>query len=355
MTPQEFLTKIVSIYSPSGREEQLAEFLVGVGKELGFQKSETDRFNNVIFEIGSAKAKKEIVLLGHIDTVPGILPVREEGGVLHGRGVVDAKGSFATFVFAALAVGKRLKNTKVIVAGATEEETSGKGARALIDRVNPVAVIIGEPSHWEGVTLGFKGLLVLEFFQRKTTVHSANLADKNVIESGIAFAEKVRKFAEKFNTGKSVWESLQHRIEKFYFDEVNGIEQVKIKVKFRMPPGFDTAKLKDFVSDCQGAAEVSYLQSWGTEDACLASKSTPVVRAFLQSIRAEGGVPRFKVKTGTSDMNTFMKAFPAVPMVSYGPGDSNLDHTPEERIDLAEFEKAVKILAEVLMKLDNTI
>ena len=43
----------------------------------------------------------KIVLLGHIDTVPGEIPVRVEDGVLHGRGSVDAKGPLATFVAAA--------------------------------------------------------------------------------------------------------------------------------------------------------------------------------------------------------------------------------------------------------------
>jgi LysW-gamma-L-lysine carboxypeptidase len=79
------------------------------------------------------------------------------------------------------------------------------------------------------------------------------------------------------------------------------------------------------------------------------------VKAFLPAIRAEGGEPVFKVKTGTADMNTFVKAFPEVPIVSYGPGDSNLDHTPEEHLDLDELEKAVKVLTNVLVQLDESL
>ena len=40
------------------------------------------------------------MLLGHIDTVPGRVPVRREGGRLYGRGAVDAKGPLACFVAA---------------------------------------------------------------------------------------------------------------------------------------------------------------------------------------------------------------------------------------------------------------
>jgi LysW-gamma-L-lysine carboxypeptidase len=36
------------------------------------------------------------------------------------------------------------------------------------------------------------------------------------------------------------------------------------------------------------------------------------------------------------------------PIVAYGPGDAALDHTPEERIVLDEYLKAVRVLAGVL-------
>jgi LysW-gamma-L-lysine carboxypeptidase len=35
----------------------------------------------------------------------------------------------------------------------------------------------------------------------------------------------------------------------------------------------------------------------------------------------------------------------------YGPGDSALDHTPNEHIDLEEYRKAVAVLADVLTRL----
>ena len=40
---------------------------------------------------------RDIVLLGHMDTVPGDIPIRREGDVLYGRGSVDAKGPLAAF------------------------------------------------------------------------------------------------------------------------------------------------------------------------------------------------------------------------------------------------------------------
>jgi LysW-gamma-L-lysine carboxypeptidase len=40
-----------------------------------------------------------------------------------------------------------------------------------------------------------------------------------------------------------------------------------------------------------------------------------------------------------------------VPTLAYGPGDSALDHTPEERLDLAEYDRAVAVLTDALTRL----
>ena len=36
------------------------------------------------------------------------------------------------------------------------------------------------------------------------------------------------------------------------------------------------------------------------------------------------------------------------PIIAYVPGDSNLDHTPNEHIDLTEYRQAIAILSRVL-------
>ena len=74
------------------------------------------------------------------------------------------------------------------------------------------------------------------------------------------------------------------------------------------------------------------------------------MRAFLQAIRAEGLDPAFKVKSGTSDMNVVGPVWNC-PILAYGPGDSSLDHTPNEHLDLAEYQQAIAVLARVLQLL----
>jgi len=56
------------------------------------------------------------------------------------------------------------------------------------------------------------------------------------------------------------------------------------------------------------------------------------------------------MKTGTSDMNILAPAW-GCSTLAYGPGDSRLDHTPGEAIDLNEFEHGVDVLTAALRQL----
>ena len=88
----------------------------------------------------------------------------------------------------------------------------------------------------------------------------------------------------------------------------------------------------------------------GAEVAYRAEKNTPLVRTFLSAIRKQGAKPRFVLKTGTCDMNVVGPVWDC-PIVAYGPGDSSLDHTPDERINLSEYLQSAKILKSVLNQL----
>jgi LysW-gamma-L-lysine carboxypeptidase len=68
-------------------------------------------------------------------------------------------------------------------------------------------------------------------------------------------------------------------------------------------------------------------------------------------VRNSGGSPRFVLKTGTSDMNVVAPAWPDTAVVAYGPGDSSLDHTPHEHLELVDLNKSIVVLQHVLTDL----
>ena len=164
----ELVRGLVEIPSLSRREGDAVEWLVARMAERGFRAS-VDDAGNAIGEIGAGT--RHVVLLGHIDTVPGEIPVRIEDGLLVGRGAVDAKGPLAAFVAAATAPPPGLRIT---VVGAVEEESStSAGARHRATLPAPDWCVIGEPSGWDGVTIGYKGRLVLRLTLERTARHGA--------------------------------------------------------------------------------------------------------------------------------------------------------------------------------------
>ena len=90
----------------------------------------------------------------------------------------------------------------------------------------------------------------------------------------------------------------------------------------------------------------------GYELAWRSERDPLLVRSFLAAVReiAPAEKPSFVVKTGTSDMNVVAPVW-RCPIVAYGPGDSSLDHTPHEHLDLTEYWQAVLVLEQTLRNL----
>ena len=124
-------------------------------------------------------------------------------------------------------------------------------------------------------------------------------------------------------------------------------DEATMSIGLRLPPGVDIPRLSASLQAVAGAGEIDVT---GIQEGFRSPKSTPLVPPFLRAIRAHGGEPRFTLKLGTSDMTIVGPAW-GCPMVTYGPGDASLDHTPEERIDLADYGRAIRILSRVLVAL----
>jgi len=339
-----FLEELVSIPSPSGEEDAVAEYLVGQMTALGFQ-AHRDEAGNAVGTLGDPEAERTVVLLGHMDTVPGLIPVRQVEGRLYGRGAVDAKGPLAAFVLAAARVAPRLSGTRLLVIGAVEEEAHGRGARHLARTMPPpYCAVIGEPSAWEGVTLGYKGMLSVDYRLTQPGGHSAG-EGRGPAEKAVTFWNRLMTHAQERNGGRSGrFHTLDPALREFstFSDGLN--DGVSMNIVTRLPPGLEASDLKQKMQMwCNGAR----LKFYPSDPPFQSEKNTPLVRAMLRAIRAEGGRPRFKLKTGTSDMNIVGPAWDC-PIVAYGPGDSSLDHTPNEHIEIKEFLRGIDVLARAL-------
>src|SRR5262245_60268908 len=171
MSDFETLIGLVSQYSPSGQERAAVEWLVARMKSLGYADAFIDEAGNAVGMMG--QGPKQVVLLGHIDTVPGKIDVCENDGILYGRGSVDAKGPLACFVDAVAKVGVK-EGWQFVVIGAVEEERDSEGARFVVDQYKPDFAIIGEPNQWDRVGLGYKGSAWANVIVKRRQAHTAS-------------------------------------------------------------------------------------------------------------------------------------------------------------------------------------
>jgi len=338
------LTELVRIPSLSGDEGRAAAFLRGALESRGFRAS-IDGAGNVVGELGDGPAT--IALVGHIDTVPGDLPVEVRDGVLHGRGAVDAKGSLVTLCAAARRAHDEGATARFVVVGCVEEEApSSRGAHHLVDTwpTPPDALVIGEPSGWDGVTLGYKGILSADVEIDVSGAHGAHEA-ASAPELACALWTRVEADARAFaGADARLFDRILPRL--LSIDcEHDGVRDVaKLRLALRLPESLPPDAAKRWLAErCPGAA----LTIRGEAPAWSGPRTSPLARALGRAILGNGGKPCFQVKTGTADLNVLAPAW-GCPAVAYGPGDAALDHTPEERVDLAEVDRAAEVLSAAL-------
>ena len=335
------LQDLVHIPSFSGTESEASEFLKDWMAEHGFQ-AHVDESGSAVGERGTGQLG--IVLLGHIDTFPGEVPVRIEGRRLYGRGTVDAKGALAAFAVAAAGIAP-LPGVKLIVIGATEEEAaSSRGARHARDRYHPSACVIGEPSGWDRLTLGYKGRLNMTWSWSGALAHSAG-PTRSPAEVAVDTWRSIEDYASDFNRGREhVFQQLGATLLSVQSSADGVMGRSELEVNFRLPPGLSPLDLEQTLRARIQLGEAAFS---GHEDAFQASNNNPLTRAMRSAIRANSAQPRHVHKTGTSDMNVVGPVWKC-PIVAYGPGDSRLDHTPDEHVNLDEYLLSIQVLQAAL-------
>jgi N-acetyl-ornithine/N-acetyl-lysine deacetylase len=343
---------MLRIPSYSGEEGALARYLVEQARQLGLE-AHIDEAGNFIAGAGLESGEQPLILLGHMDTVRGVVPIRLEEGRLYGRGAVDAKGPLAAFVSAAARVARSAQLSRpILVIGAVEEEAAtSRGARAVVGRYQPLACVIGEPSGSRAVTLGYKGRLLVEGVVSRTLSHTAG-PERSSSEIAASFWERVRAQAETWNrehAGDSTFAALLPSLRAINSQQ-DGLEEVTtFTIGYRLPPQFSLEELREQLT--AWASELGMQISFrGEEHAFQSTRTTPLARAFVSALRASGVKPTFKLKTGTSDMNVVGPVW-GENIVAYGPGDSRLDHTPQEHILIEEYLHAIGVLECVLRDL----
>ena len=146
------LRRLMDIYSPSGKEEEILAYLHGHLKRKGLsvirQEVDDSRYNLIVVP---PEGEARLALVGHLDTVVAYdleqYGYEEEDDLIVGLGAADMKGGCAAMVEAYLSLWEnRQQHLPVALVMVVGEEEEGDGAERLMDEYHFPWAIIAEPT-----------------------------------------------------------------------------------------------------------------------------------------------------------------------------------------------------------------
>jgi len=286
--------------------------------------------------------------------------VKVDENRLYGRGAVDAKPALAAMVCAAGNLVAEDFPGKLVVVGAVDEEGKSRGVKSLVKKgIRADYAIFGEPSGVNNITVAYKGSLQLRLTYKTKTGHSsAPWLFRNAVEEAFDLWEELKgiHFVEE-DLGSRFY-SMTSALTKIHGGGTTSTvpSLCDLHANFRLPP---TVSADRFLQEALRTIEAfrSSRPDVGVEveveDYCEGYEADPnsvLVRGLSWAVRnVRGDSPTLLRKTGTGDMNILGAAL-RIPSVTYGAGDSRLDHTDDEYVDLNEYLDSIKVLQEGLVK-----
>jgi len=344
------LKKALEIYTPSRSEAELANLIKEKClDDLGFESVNIDSVGNVIATKGSGDPR--ILLCGHMDTVPGQIPVRIDSGFLFGRGASDAKAPLISML---LACSEFKQSGTIIFAGVVDEEGNATGIKELAkNKLSIDYAIFGEPSGINKITISYKGRLALRL--TCDVLDSAHASAPWLSKNSIEEVYEVWKLLSNEISSKYNKTDIKSKSLSFSLTEISGgsshnvtPQKCKITIDIRVPNGVKCLEVLDYLDNSiKNISETRKLKvTYRIEDMTEpfeADHSSPLVRALSLSILDICKIrPVLLRKTGTGDMNVLGNSL-NIPMVTYGPGEPHVSHSRDEKVELQSYLTSIEI------------
>ena len=357
----ELLRTALEHYTPSRSEASLANMIKDkCVNELGFEQVHIDSVGNIVATKGNSEPR--ILLCGHMDTIPGQIPVRIENGFLYGRGASDAKASLIAMLLAASEFTKQ--SGTIIFAGVVDEEGNATGVKQLVKSKPSINyAIFGEPSGIDNITIAYKGRIAIRLMcDVGDSAHaSAPWLAKNSIEEIYDFWNAIRSEINQLEgKKKNKANSISCSVTEIIGGSSHNVtpRKCKITIDIRIPILTSCEKVLDVIDSVinKVAVNKSIKATYRIEDKTEpfeADHISPLVRALsLSIIDVRKKSPILLRKTGTGDMNILGNTF-KIPVVTYGPGDPHTSHTVDERIEIKEYLASIEVFSRALFHLSR--
>ncbi|MCX5994582.1 MAG: M20/M25/M40 family metallo-hydrolase, partial [Chloroflexi bacterium] len=195
------LRALVDIYSPSGKEEGIVEYVEDYLKNKGLdvirQKVDENRFNLVV--LPENEEEVDLCFVGHLDTVTAHdldnYGFSEEGDTVSGLGTADMKAGCAAMVEAFTVLAERggvLPPVGLALVVGEEEESDG--AKTLMREYSFPWAVVGEPTDMVPC-LGHYGYLEVLLRTKGKRAHSSMPElGQNAIETMLKLLLKVTEY-----------------------------------------------------------------------------------------------------------------------------------------------------------------
>ncbi len=299
-----------------------------------------------------------LLLCSHLDVVPPSAehpyppfePTRVDGAV-YGRGAVDAKASGAAMLSALAtlaASGWRPAGGRLVVALTACEETGGgyNGMETMRREVfghalpDVSAALVGEPTELRPC-LAQKGLLILTATAHGTAAHAAraHLGDSAITRAardlvaldGLAFDKADPLLGRPTATATLVEGGTAKNVVP---------DRCTFTLDVRSTPAYTHAELAALVAEHLESEVEVY------SDRLVPCATPPAARVARSVVDALTGLGRDAEPFGSPTASDWIFLHD-VPAVKIGPGRSELSHTADEHVEVAQLEAAVEVYAAV--------
>lgn len=345
--PVDLTAALVDIPSESRHEKRIADEIENALREQteGF---EIIRNGDAVLARTNRGLPSRVLLAGHIDTVPAAdnVPSRRTGDDLYGCGTSDMKAGDAVFLHLAATVENPAHDITLVMYDCEEIEASANGLgrieRELPEWLRADVAILGEPSGGL-IEAGCQGTLRVVVDATGTRAHSARswLGDNAIHKLGRVLDRLAGYQARSVDIDGCVYrEGLSAvRIEGGIAGNVIP-DAASVTVNFRFAPDRTVEQALAHVHEVLEGLDVTIEQTDAAAGA-LPGLTEPAAAALVE---AAGG--QVRAKYGWTDVARF--AALGIPAVNYGPGDPNLAHRADEKVEVTQITATTEVLRRYL-------
>ena len=351
------LHRLVDIYSPSGKEEDVLSYAYGYMKKHHLpvirQFVDDSRYNLVVMPPGT---EVQLALIGHLDTVAAYdldqYGYQETGDRVTGLGTADMKSGCAAMVEAFISVWEAgLTRLPVALALVVGEEEEGDGIERLVDEFYFPWALVAEPTNLRPC-LSHYGYMEIQISTRGKRLH-ASLADRthNPVENMLGLLMQVSRYM------------VDHRPEGVYnirdllsshvgFAVPDWCEAwLDIHLPPRSPIGDVSLELEQIVDQSrkdnpQNNAAIRFVTVHGGYE--LPEKG-PVVQALQRLYKKHSLAWAPQAFSSHSDANRLWIS--GVKPILLGPGQLQMAHAPDESVSFNQVQWAAELYRDLIISM----